>query len=160
MKIFRAAVLHCLYYPEYSSDNTLFVSFRIKRKNGTYIKVLSKSTVLDMDTEGRIRHSLVKFTDISFIDKTDFINWDFKAGKLDREEFKSQIYGSVHDNLFTKRETEVISLIEKKLSSEEIACNLSISKHTVATHRKNIFKKSECHHPAELINFCRMRGVL
>jgi DNA-binding CsgD family transcriptional regulator len=149
-----------LYYPEYSANNILYVSFRVKKKNGSYIKVLSRSTILDMDSRGRILRSLVKFTDISFIDKTDYINWDFKAGKLNREEFRKQIYAADDHELFSKRETEIISLIEKEYSSKQIAEKLMISHHTVATHRKNIFKKASCHHPAELIGFCKGKGIL
>ncbi len=43
----------------------------------------------------------------------------------------------------TKRELEVIDLIEKGCSNKEIASRLFISSHTVKTHIMNIFKKTE-----------------
>lgn len=42
----------------------------------------------------------------------------------------------------SKREVEIIKLITQELSNEEIASHLAISKRTVETHRKNIFKKT------------------
>ena len=42
---------------------------------------------------------------------------------------------------FTKREQEIIGLIAKGCSSYEIAHMLFISKQTVDTHRKNIYRK-------------------
>lgn len=42
----------------------------------------------------------------------------------------------------TRREQQLIELIEKDLSNKEIATALNISLHTVETHRKNIFRKT------------------
>ncbi|MBR5720727.1 MAG: helix-turn-helix transcriptional regulator [Bacteroidales bacterium] len=42
----------------------------------------------------------------------------------------------------SERETSVLILVAKGLSSKEIAENLNISVHTVNTHRKNITHKT------------------
>ena len=49
---------------------------------------------------------------------------------------------SVIDNL-SKREVEIVKLIAQEYSNEDIASHLAISKRTVETHRKNIFKKTK-----------------
>jgi DNA-binding NarL/FixJ family response regulator len=49
-----------------------------------------------------------------------------------------------HSNLFqtlTKREQEITRYLIKEYSNQEVAALLYLSVHTVATHRKNIFKK-------------------
>jgi DNA-binding NarL/FixJ family response regulator len=45
------------------------------------------------------------------------------------------------DGHLTNREIEIIRLIEKEMSTKEIADHLCLSEHTVETHRKNIFRK-------------------
>ena len=45
------------------------------------------------------------------------------------------------EKLLTKTQEKILDLIGKRLSSQEIADKLCISKHTVLTHRKNITKK-------------------
>ena len=57
------------------------------------------------------------------------------------------------------REKEIILLLFIGASSPVIAKKLDISKHTVATHRKNIFSKSNCSGPEELKVFCKKNGV-
>lgn len=52
---------------------------------------------------------------------------------------------------FTKRELEIIELIAQGLNSWEISDKLHISKHTVDTHRKNIYRKG---------NFTGIRDVV
>ncbi len=51
----------------------------------------------------------------------------------------------------SKREKEVMGLIVDGLDNQAISERLFISKHTVQSHRKNIFKKMEVHSVAELI---------
>ncbi|MGL5788187.1 MAG: response regulator transcription factor [Bacteroidales bacterium] len=48
------------------------------------------------------------------------------------------------------REKEIVVCIVKGLSNKEIAEELSISTHTVITHRKNITRKLQIHSPAAL----------
>ncbi|MEJ5993604.1 LuxR C-terminal-related transcriptional regulator [Pedobacter sp. Du54] len=43
----------------------------------------------------------------------------------------------------SKREVEIVRLIIQELSNNDIAAKLEISKRTVETHRKNIFKKTK-----------------
>ena len=158
-KVYKATLLYSLNHPEDSASSTLFISFRIRKKNGSYIKILSRSTILEMDENGRVISSLVKFTNISFIDKTDNVNWEFKTKNLMKDFFKEEVYRAYQD-FFTKRETGVIIQMEKGLSNKDIAKKLSISEHTVATHRKNILRKAKCHHSEELIIFCKGKGIL
>lgn len=45
--------------------------------------------------------------------------------------------------VLSKRELEITKLITLEYSNDEIASHLDISKRTVETHRKNIFKKTK-----------------
>jgi DNA-binding NarL/FixJ family response regulator len=51
----------------------------------------------------------------------------------------------------TKRETQVFQLMRSGLSSSEIAENLSISRNTVDTHRRNILKKLKVKSTVDII---------
>ncbi|WP_421978506.1 LuxR C-terminal-related transcriptional regulator [Roseivirga seohaensis] len=58
----------------------------------------------------------------------------------------------------SEREKEVVKLIAAGNSSSEIADILSISIHTVNSHRKNILKKLKLKSPTELIIFAAEQG--
>src|SRR5699024_11977913 len=53
----------------------------------------------------------------------------------------------------TKREKEIITLIAKGLTSNEIADKLYISPRTVDTHRSNLMEKLELKNIAELVRY-------
>lgn len=56
------------------------------------------------------------------------------------------------------RETEVLSLIVKELTSEEISEHLGISKKTVDNHRQHILEKTGCRSTVGLVKFALQSG--
>lgn len=63
-------------------------------------------------------------------------------------------------NVFSRREFDILQLIEKGHSSEQIAEKLFISTNTVNTHRRNILHKSGKAQMSELIHDLKEQGIL
>jgi len=57
------------------------------------------------------------------------------------------------------REREILSLIVKELTSEEIAQRLFISKKTVDNHRANILEKTACRSTIGLVKYAIKNGI-
>lgn len=60
----------------------------------------------------------------------------------------------------TKREIEIIRLIDNGLINKEIAKKLFISEQTVTTHRKSILRKTGAHNVSTLLNFARKAQII
>ena len=155
----QAATLHSINNPELNSEFCLYVSHRIKKSNGEYIKIMAQSSAYSIDDQGLISSFLVKLSDISFVDTTEAVQYKFLASSLDHELFHDLVYDK-NKSIFTPRELEIIKEIQKGRSNFQIAENLQISKFTVETHRKKIMRKSDSHSAEELILFCQRNGVL
>ncbi len=56
--------------------------------------------------------------------------------------------------LLTFREREIVTLLAEGRTSRNIAQYLSLSKHTIDTHRRNMLKKSGLRNTAELVVYC------
>ena len=63
-------------------------------------------------------------------------------------------------NIYTKREFEIIKLIEQGFNTEQIAEKLFVSQNTVNAHRANILKKSGKTRISELIYDLMEQGLL
>ncbi|WP_395043542.1 response regulator [Flavobacterium sp.] len=63
-------------------------------------------------------------------------------------------------NILSPREKEIIRLISEQYTAEQIAIQLSISKTTIATHKKNIFVKLKVNSIAGLIKEAIYLGVI
>ncbi|WP_009034336.1 LuxR C-terminal-related transcriptional regulator [Indibacter alkaliphilus] len=81
--------------------------------------------------------------------------------KKQEEELKNTIHNSSIDfqkvngkmlTPLTKREIEIIKLVEKGKSNNEIADQLFVSENTIKTHLKNIFSKTEANNRTDLIH--------
>lgn len=62
--------------------------------------------------------------------------------------------------ILSKREKEIIKLIAQEYTTEEIAEKLFISKHTIESHRKNIFLKLQVKNIAGLIKKAIYLGII
>lgn len=60
----------------------------------------------------------------------------------------------------TTREREILNLIAKEMSNEEIANKLFISERTVETHRRNIFTKTKTKSIVGLIKYAIKNGLI
>ena len=158
-RITKATLLHCLSVPYQCLDSTLQMTFRIKKNDDTYIKVLSQSTVFQMNEQGVMTHAFVKLTNIDFLESPCCVNWYFHAKDLDLDAFREQIY-STYNDFFSEREKEVIIKIANGLTNNEISKKLNISKHTVSSHRKSVLKKAGRHNTKDLILFCKRKGII
>lgn len=63
------------------------------------------------------------------------------------------------NDLFTKRELEVIFWAQQRLSVKEIARRLDLATQTVIVHFKNIYRKADVHSTIQLIEYCKQTGL-
>nr|WP_321237496.1 LuxR C-terminal-related transcriptional regulator [uncultured Psychroserpens sp.] len=159
LRVSKGVIQHALEYSNFSRENSSHhISYRFRKKDGSYIKLLRQSTIYEFAKNGTMLSNLSLLTDISSTDKTTNVDWDVVTPELDLEAFKQNIYKEFI-NFFTKREIEIIRLIKEGITSPSIAKKLFISEGTVSSHRKNILRKSNCHNVKELIAFCKKNGI-
>ena len=127
--------------------------YRIKKKNGDYIRVLHQSLTIQFEEDGAITRSLGVLTDITHLKaegkpilsyigmdgEPSYLNVDVKSSFIESKETLSH------------REKQVLRLLVEGKASKEIGVILNISKQTVDTHRKNMLKKNNLSNTSELI---------
>lgn len=157
--ITKGVVEHVTKIPTSNEEAHLFLSFRLLKKDGTYCKILRQSSAFERDIQGRMVSNFSLLTDISFMETSARVEWNFQASELDVKTFQKVIY-SLYKDFYTKREKDIIKLMEVNYTSEEIASELHVSKHTVQTHRKNILRKAKSHSVDDILLFCKKNGIL
>jgi DNA-binding CsgD family transcriptional regulator len=60
----------------------------------------------------------------------------------------------------TNREKEILALVAEGMTSEEIAKAIHLSRHTVNTHRKNIYRKLSIQNSADLLKVAEVFGFI
>lgn len=91
---------------------------------------------------------------ISIFDETETINNKMANLFADNEEENSDT------EQLSLREKEIIACVVKGMTNKAIADNLSISIHTVITHRRNITKKLQIHSSAGLAIYAIVNKIV
>jgi len=134
--------------------------YRIRKKDGEYIRILHQSAVIEHDENGGIIRTLSVHTDITHLKpegKPTFsiIGLDGEPSYINIDVKK--IF-TVSKELLSKREKEILLLIMDGKLSKEISEILHISKQTIDTHRNNMITKNNVRNSSELITKAIKQG--
>jgi len=149
---------HELYLVE-QGYKVLSTNFMMKNAEGKYDNVLMQFYIYYSTIPYKSVFVLKVHTNINWFKKhkrgyhyylgDDLSNFRFPDNELLR-----------NGNVFSRREFDILQLIEKGHSSEQIAEKLFISTNTVNTHRRNILHKFGKVQMSELIHDLKEKGIL
>ena len=130
--------------------------YRVKTKSGLYKWILQQVTTIQADENGAVLRVIGIHTDISHI-KTNQIPSGLSFIGLENEPsfFNYQNHNMLNamtKDIFTTTEKQILKLVVQGNTLKEIAEILSKSIHTINSHRKNIFQKTESKSIADLIS--------
>jgi DNA-binding CsgD family transcriptional regulator len=128
-------------------------SFKIKKRDGTYLWMLHHMSALQLTKLGFPIRTLVQLTDVSGIKKDEAIDLTIlvKGKNHIYKPIYTKIYSDETKFALSERELDILYLLYEGKTTKEIADELNISFHTVNTHRKNMLKKSNMKNTAELM---------
>lgn len=134
--------------------------YRIRKKDGSYIRILQQIVTIQSDEEGAVLRTFVVHTDISHLKESNkmvlsFIGMDGEPSYIDVEPIRKL---NPSKEILTRREKEVFQLLIQDFTSDQIAKKLNISAATVSSHRKNIFKKTGVSSVLQLMQFGLEKG--
>lgn len=134
--------------------------YRIRKKNGDYIRILQQTVTLQFEGENHVVRTLVVHTDISHLKQDglpvlSFIGLNGEPSYINVD--VKELFTTAKE-IITKRERQILTLLVKGDDSKTIASKLDISKQTVDTHRKNLLKKTGCENTASLMAMAIKNG--
>lgn len=137
--------------PEKSNQMQLCLVQRMKRVCGNYAQILRQSSAYEIINR-KIVKTISICTDITQLKikalQPIYFHLPERTGYNHSEILK--INAKLGNHVLSLREKEIIFFLLEGLTSNEIACRLCISKHTVDTHRRKILKKLELKSTFEL----------
>jgi len=125
-------------------------SFRLKTKEGNYLTIKQQYQTIETDEYGRMLRNFVHHEVIDPYEK--------------RSEYDFQIIDKITNRpvnfekkfKLTKREVEILDLINEGFQTKEISDKLNLSTHTIKTHRKNILQKTQSSSLIQVLNKIRV----
>jgi DNA-binding NarL/FixJ family response regulator len=122
-----------------------------------YVKKMLRSGVLGYLLKNTDRDTLVNAIKTVY-EGSQYLEPEIKSKLLN--EFSTSKHNAESLPSLTKRETEILSLIVKQYSSQEIADHLYLSLRTVENHRYNLFQKLDVKNVAGLVTKSFQLGLV
>ena len=135
-------------------------NYRLRKKNGDYLHILQQSVTIQHDKDGAVLRNFIVHTDISHLKQDNRMMLSFIGleGEPSYIDVQPRARFSKSKEMLSKREKEILCLLSQHYTSEEIACQLYLSKQTVSTHRKNMLRKTGTHTVLELVQMALNHG--
>jgi DNA-binding CsgD family transcriptional regulator len=113
--------------------------------------ILKSTTILQYDSENKIRYSVGKLMDVTGLIPFQHFGYKFTGPG------SSKIYAafeglSEFEEIVSTRELTILNMVGKGMRTHQIARQLNISSHTVDTHKRNIIRKLEATNSIEAYN--------
>lgn len=135
-------------------ENDVMLDFRVRDSSGNYFKVLRQIRPIKCDRLGNLLQTIATITDISNLKQSSAMDFRVSEGLRPIGAFNEEL-SVKYRALFTHRELEMLDLLRKGLSSQEIADAFHLSKNTVDTHRRKMLRKARVKNTIELIALTR-----
>jgi hypothetical protein len=134
-------------------------NFRIKNAEGKYINLLHQFFIYYSTIPYKSVFTLKVHTNIDWFKKHKHGFHYYIGDDLSNFRYPDQDL-LMKGNVFSRREFEIIEMLEKGLSNEQVAGQLYLSPNTVKTHRRNILVKAQKANLPELIYDLKAQGLL
>lgn len=140
-------------------NHKLINEFRMLNAENQYVRVIEQHQALELDKQGNLWLAL-SILDIS---PNQNSNESLKSQVLN---FRTGKFISLTDNnseiatSLTQREIEILKLVKDGLLSKEISDRLSISIHTVNTHRQRVLEKLGVNNSMEAVILSSRLGLV
>lgn len=126
-------------------------SYRIRTNSGEYVNIRQQCQAIEVNSQGHLTKTFVTHQrDGEYKERltNDYYIFDkSKNQKLNPDNFYN----------LSKREREILDLVQEGLDSKRIAERLFSSKFTIDTHRRNILKKTNAKNFIDLIT--KLNGI-
>lgn len=139
-------------------NHKMVTEYRMLNADNRYVRLIEQYQVLELDSTGQI-WLMLNIVDLSPNQneaegsKCKLLN--FRTGQIIPMEESPKLQFEL-----TTREKEILKLVKEGLLSKEISDRLSISLHTVNTHRQRFLEKLGANNSMEAVIFATRYGLI
>ena len=140
-------------------DYKLVYDYRVRAKDGSYIRFLHQLVIYEVD---KAYHSWLLLI-ISDVLSTSPANESPRRFLINTRTQKVCLFNEesgIKSSLITRREKEVLELIEAGFDSTGIAARLFVSVNTINNHRQHILEKTHTRNSSQAIAYLKCIGLL
>lgn len=135
-----------------SDRAALYLTYRMRRKDGNYIKVQRISGVYNIPESEGLAWNYSILQDISYMGLSSEVRFEWNSPIVNRAAYEKYVRVMPQD-LFTKREMQIYRLMTTGMKGIDIATKLKISINTVKSHKHRMTQKAGIASSSNLVDY-------
>lgn len=135
-----------------SDDSVLYLTYRLRKKDGSYIRVQRTSGVYRLKRNRSLDGNYSIIQDITYMNLDNPVRWKWDSPVADIREYRRFVRYSPEEFL-TRRQAEVYRHYRNGKAESEIAEILGVKPSTIKTLRKRMLSRLNCTTVGEMIEY-------
>lgn len=133
-------------------DSVLYLTYRIKRKDGNYIKVQRTSGICRVKRNKTLDGNYSILQDISYLNLGNAVRWKWDSPSIESGEFQRLVEFSPRD-VFTPKQSLIFEYLQQEFTEKEIAERMGVKPSTIKTQKKRMLLRLNCKNVTEMMEY-------
>lgn len=133
-------------------DSILYLTYRIRKKNGSYLKVQRTSGVCRVKRNQTLEANYSILQDISYLNLGNAVRWRWDSPSIDKNAFR-RVVEFDPKKVFTPKQFLIFQYLQKDIPEKEIAEKMGVKPSTIITQRKRMVTRLNCKTVSEMMQY-------
>lgn len=133
-------------------DSILYLTYRIRKKDGSYIRVQRTSGICRVKRNRSLEGNYSILQDISYMNSGNVVRWKWDSPSTDAKAFRSVVEFDPQQ-VFTSKQFIIFQYLKKGLLEKEIAEKMKVKPSTIKTQKERMMKRLNCDTPSEMMMY-------
>jgi len=133
-------------------DSILYLTYRIRRKDGSYMKVQRTSGICRVRRNRSLEGNYSILQDISYLNSGNVVRWRWDSPSIDSQAFRRLVEFDPK-KVFTPKQYVIFQYLKKGLLEKEIAEKMKVKPSTIKTQKERMMARLNCDTPSEMMMY-------
>lgn len=133
-------------------DSVLYLTYRLRKKGGGYLKVQRTSGICRVKRNRTLEGNYSIIQDISYMDSGNAVRWKWHSPSIDSKEFQNLVEFDPIE-VFTPKQYIIFQYLKDELLDKEIAARMNVKPSTIKTQKKRMLTRLNCGSMAEMMRY-------
>ncbi len=146
------SVLHFSTIKGLPQDSILYLTYRLRKKDGSYMKVHRTSGICKVKQDNTLDGNYSILQDISYMDTGNEVRWKWDSPTGNSKEFQNVVEFDPKE-IFTRKQYSIFQYLKQGLSDKEVAEIMKVKSSTIKTQKKRMTLRLNCNNVAEMMEY-------
>jgi len=133
-------------------DSVLYLTYRIRKKNGSYLNVQRTSGICRVKRNQTLEGNYSILQDISYLNLGNVVRWRWDSPSIDKKAFRKVVEFDPK-KVFTPKQYSIFRYLKKDMLEKDIAKKMKVKPSTIKTQKERMMERLNCGTVSEMMEY-------